>query len=739
MLTEDQQPNISKKGPSAARRNLASGMLWRKPKTASQLTESFKTDPSQSAGQPNRQVCEYSSSATGVVERTPQSPSTSPVQQWSIEISSQPAVKDGFERLRTAIDEYNVEASQQQRDLIDHQNVQLEEVRKIAEGIQLKSNSGNSEKKIRSMMNNGLRKFCETSLYYSSIMDILIQQNPEWLSLAWGAVKFMLMIPIEYQRVKENIAVHLGSLGEKFAVVHIFTQFFPSVNIINAAAAMYTSFAEFLETSVRWLSDNQFKRIIKSTFRPFDTSLKPILDKINHSYTVLKEHVEVQKLIKDYQLSQQHHEDLKALKTSSGTTDQKLTRVLQILEGLIMERQQAKDPRSAETRRLPIKASKQRSSVLLLPALRPKKTFAVSLEPMDQDLNLMQTRQALSPIMKTYEGIDVLQRYDFRKWASNEVSGLLWVDGYEKPGRPSWLGDMALRVTQAALISGYEALYTFNSLRFKEHEAFTPLGLIQRLSNHLLNKYPEIYELGDAEILCPEIFFAAETDIGLSWKIFVECLTTIRPAAIYIIVEAIDGMQLTPSNREQFQSILQRFSQLTTPGAGTVKNKIIKIMITSTKPDAGFDIIFGEPGSKNTQDVNSTHVLVRVSPAAARSRKQRSMPGVKRRVRIPSNSHAMAGLTFQCEKILTDDDFLPEPEGIEPCDIAGAKEDVKQQVDSDEDFDIFEETSTSYDMSGGKAPPMAIQAGMLDRNGANYSFNMSAMSSDSSLDIFGDG
>ncbi|OTA83143.1 hypothetical protein M434DRAFT_183714 [Hypoxylon sp. CO27-5] len=334
-------------------------MLWRKSKGAIQTIESSKADSYQPANQSNERVREYSST-TIVSGQISQGPLPSPVQQWPLAISTQPGVKNGFERLRTAIDEYNVQASQQQRELIDHQNVRLEEVRKIAERIQSESDRGNSEKKIRSKVNDGLRKFCETSLYYSSIMDTLIQHNPEWISLAWGAVKFMLMIPIEYQRIKENIAMHLGILGEQFAVVHIFTQFFPIANIVDAATTMYASFAEFLEVSVRWLSDNLFKRIIKSTFRPFDTSLKPILEKINHSYTILREHVEVQKLIRDCQVNEQHHNDLASLKTSSNTTDQKLTRVLQILEGLILEEQKPKHSRPAEKHQLPIRASKQK-------------------------------------------------------------------------------------------------------------------------------------------------------------------------------------------------------------------------------------------------------------------------------------------------------------------------------------------------------------------------------------------
>ncbi|KAI0886593.1 uncharacterized protein GGS22DRAFT_186661 [Annulohypoxylon maeteangense] len=724
MSNEDHQSKTSKKGSPSIRQTLTKGIFRPKLKVPSRAVESSKT-----IGTQNQELSEVSQ----------ESSISATARQWSVTLAAQPHIKDGFENLRKAINEYNVEASQQQRHLVDHENVRLEEVRKIAEGIQSDCERENSGKKIRSTMKNGLRKFCETSLYYSSIMDVLIQQNPEWVSLAWGTVKFLLMVPVEYQRVKENIATNLGSLGDKFAVVHIFTQFFPSANIINATAAMYAAFAEFLETSVRWLNDNLFKRIIKSTFRPFDTSLKPILEKINQSYGVLREHVEAQRLIRDFQHNQQHQKDLAALKTSAGTTDQKLSRVLQILEGLILEQEQPKDLQVSTRFNTPKKMPKQQKpGVYILPALGPMKMFTLGLEPMEHDFDLMKHRQASFPIMQSYEGINILRRGDFRGWISSTSSSLLWIDGYEKPGRPSWLGDLALCVTQAAFISGYEALYTFNSLRFHDSEKFTARTLIQRLSNHLLCKFPEIYETGDTDLLCPEIFLAAQTDIRLSWKIFVECLAALKSVAVYIVIEAIDRIQLLPENQDEFLFVLQHLSQLATPGA--VKNKVIKVMITSTKPDAGFDFIFRETRRGDAQDKDA-HVLIRVSPAAARSRKQRSIPGVKRRIRIPSNSHAGEGFDFHCEKILSDSDFIPEPDDIETENISDSEKSVIQPMEFDEDFDIFDEMIESSQDKNQGSDEVSDFSSLRDvdsnQTRSRIASNSSAMSSDGSLDIFG--
>lgn len=32
--------------------------------------------------------------------------------------------------------------------------------------------------------------------YYGSIMDVLVQQHPEYVSLAWGAMKFLFVVSV---------------------------------------------------------------------------------------------------------------------------------------------------------------------------------------------------------------------------------------------------------------------------------------------------------------------------------------------------------------------------------------------------------------------------------------------------------------------------------------------------------------------------------------------------------------
>ena len=41
-----------------------------------------------------------------------------------------------------------------------------------------------------------LSRFSSGVQYYGNIMDVLVQQHPEYVSLAWGAMKFLFVVSL---------------------------------------------------------------------------------------------------------------------------------------------------------------------------------------------------------------------------------------------------------------------------------------------------------------------------------------------------------------------------------------------------------------------------------------------------------------------------------------------------------------------------------------------------------------
>lgn len=98
---------------------------------------------------------------------------------------------------------------------------------------------------------------------------------------------------------------------------------------------------------------------------------------------------------------------------------------------------------------------------------------------------------------------------------------------------------------------------------------------------------------------------------------------------VYLVLEGIDNI----SRSEDFCTLLQHLKSLTSPDV--IQGKVIKVLLTSTRPDGGFHTIFS--GAESTEIVdNNNNVLVRIPNSANRSRR---IPQKRsRRVMIPSSS-----------------------------------------------------------------------------------------------------
>lgn len=64
----------------------------------------------------------------------------------------------------------------------------LDELRKAVNSAQTRYEDGMTKTRKR------LKSFSETFLYYGNIMDVLANHHPEYVALAWGAMKFLFVV-----------------------------------------------------------------------------------------------------------------------------------------------------------------------------------------------------------------------------------------------------------------------------------------------------------------------------------------------------------------------------------------------------------------------------------------------------------------------------------------------------------------------------------------------------------------
>lgn len=275
----------------------------------------------------------------------------------------------------------------------------------------------------------------------------------------------------------------------------------------------------------------------------------------------------------------------------------------------------------------------------------------------------------------------VLHRADFRDWTEKEASGLLWIDGYEVPGQPSWTTEFALNIVRAE--ARYGVLYNFCSLYADTPSICNPRALVQRLSFHLLRRFPEVLTNGDPELFNAEIFVAAKSDMDLSWKIFLECLRAVRLPVIYFVVEGVDRTRI-PGVGEDFEKLLQRFKDLDDVERAEQK---IKVILTSVRPEGGSELLFDRSRSKGNK-VDDNDLIIRIPRVAVRGRKQHALqPNKKTTSAVRCRDPVLDGDSRPDkpdEQYYGADDFIPSDTEKEQT---AAQETM--DVESDSDFDIF--------------------------------------------------
>ena len=111
-----------------------------------------------------------------------------------------------------------------------------------------------AQAKIRS----GWKAFSEVAYEYSKVMDLLVEQAPEYVSLVWGAIKIVLVVQINHEELKQKVKEHMDQIKIRFEIVDHLTAYMPKANLVTSVAKAYELFSRFLAKAVKYYSLNRF-------------------------------------------------------------------------------------------------------------------------------------------------------------------------------------------------------------------------------------------------------------------------------------------------------------------------------------------------------------------------------------------------------------------------------------------------------------------------------------------------
>lgn len=144
---------------------------------------------------------------------------------------------------------------------------------------------------------NCMRKVSSWIMFYGQVLDMLSQHHPEYVSLAWGATKFVLMVCIipsqsvlfnsntwqgvlNHERIGNQLSQGLLDISNLLPQSELHAKLYPTERMKASMSQLYACLLLFLRDTVRWFSRSSTGRVISAVFEPFELKRKDLIERI---------------------------------------------------------------------------------------------------------------------------------------------------------------------------------------------------------------------------------------------------------------------------------------------------------------------------------------------------------------------------------------------------------------------------------------------------------------------------
>ncbi|KAF2472742.1 uncharacterized protein BDR25DRAFT_341607 [Lindgomyces ingoldianus] len=128
-----------------------------------------------------------------------------------------------------------------------------------------------------------LSKLSYRVLFYGNILDVLSQHHPEYVSLAWGAIKFVFIGVLNHEELLHELSKALCYIADTLPHVELKAVLFPTPLMKTLVGTLYAHIINFVQRAVKWYKEGKIKHAITSITRPFRLRFQDLVDEIREA------------------------------------------------------------------------------------------------------------------------------------------------------------------------------------------------------------------------------------------------------------------------------------------------------------------------------------------------------------------------------------------------------------------------------------------------------------------------
>ncbi|CAI0648746.1 unnamed protein product [Colletotrichum noveboracense] len=117
-------------------------------------------------------------------------------------------------------------------------------------------------------------------MYYAAVLDTFSQHHPEYVSLAWGAFKFLFIAILNYEELLVEVSKAVSRIGDVLPRAELHVLLYPTPRMQETVAQLYSKILEFSVMAIRFYKKGKLSHAIASVVKPFSLTFKPIIEEI---------------------------------------------------------------------------------------------------------------------------------------------------------------------------------------------------------------------------------------------------------------------------------------------------------------------------------------------------------------------------------------------------------------------------------------------------------------------------
>ena len=198
-------------------------------------------------------------------------------EQWSSGLLAQRSMQEAWIKLRN-------DAAAHERQASDERWADLLLARADVSELSTFAQDAQEQKQKPGKVRKGFDEFCTVALEYSKLLDVVMNQSPEYASLAWGIMKVLLFANINHAKLRTNIRTYLIEIGNQLGLVNQLLLCSPTETMVEAVALLYATFSKFLGKALRCYAKSKFMVVANAFTNPWDRKFQPLIENISQQF-----------------------------------------------------------------------------------------------------------------------------------------------------------------------------------------------------------------------------------------------------------------------------------------------------------------------------------------------------------------------------------------------------------------------------------------------------------------------